>query len=68
MSFSVEYVWSLFALLKPVIRDGDGGDVAVRWRFGVEYVEDRGYLDLKAGHCRYVGIAIHVCFCEAQKS
>ena len=29
-------------------------------------VQDCGYIDLKAGHGRYIGIAIHVCFCEAQ--
>ena len=31
-------------------------------------VQDGGYLDLKAGHGRYIGIAIYVCFCEAQKA
>ena len=30
-------------------------------------VQDRGYLDLKAGHYRYIGIAIHVCPCFDMK-
>ena len=29
-------------------------------------VQDCGYLDLEAGHRRYIGTTIHGCFCEAQ--